>query len=138
MVNRSIFQTCIIFIIFSINCGVVSCMPQTPFMLNDKLNNSFYFYCGNVQQTLLQSDLHLFLNNFDQVSFELVKYLKNNNLYNLHFVKADPREHHNLILDLKDHSLNYYYSFPFSHNSSNPYYECLHKKDWYGRDLNQY
>jgi hypothetical protein len=43
------------------------------------------------------------------------------------------------MLELKHHSLNYYYSFPFSHNNHNPcYYELLYKNDWKNSGRIQY
>lgn len=130
--NRSIFH---LILIFFFNFNVVLCSPQLNYLNQNELNSVVYFYCGNVQKILIQSDLDLFLNNFDQTSFELVKFLKNDNS---HFMNKDPREHYNLILNLNDFYLNYYYSFPFSHNTPNLYFKYLYEKDLNYNDVDQY
>lgn len=115
--------------------GTVFCLPCKPFTALNELNNTPYFYYGGVQKVLLESDLRVLLNNFDQVSFELVKYLKFDDSC---FHRCDPKEHYNLILNLKDNYINYYYSFPFSYNKDVLYYNYLYQYDWFGRNKDQY
>jgi hypothetical protein len=116
--------------------STVCCLPYESINELDKLNNIPYFYYGNVHKLLLESDLNIFLNNFDQVSFELIKYLKFDNSC---FHRCDPGQHINLILNLKNNNINYYCSFPFSRNEVNSvYYNYLYKYDMYGNEINQY
>lgn len=117
------------------NFNVVVCLPLESFMDNDKLNNMAFFYYGSVEKTLLNSDLNILLNNFDQISFDLVRYVKSDRSL---FTNYDPKNHYNLILNLQHEYLNYYYSFPFSHKSNLPYYEFLSNKDWEGCKFKQY
>lgn len=126
----------LIIIIFS-NSTTVFCLPLNFSTKCDKLNNSIYFYYGNVDKILLESDLNIFINNFDQISFDLVKYLKTDNVNNIHFKNKNPQSHPNLILGLKYQYLEYYYSFPFSHNNI-LYYEFLNEFDLYGSNDDQY
>lgn len=104
-------------------------------MTLDKLNGVTYFYYGDVEKVLINSDINLFLNNFDQVSLELIKYLDE---YGCTFNKNDPKAHYNLILNLGNDYLNYYYSFPFSHKSNLKYYEYLSRSDLFNVLLNQH
>lgn len=123
------------FLFYFGNFNVVFCSPYVFFMSLNELNNKPYFYYGKVQQILLESDLNILLNSFDQVSFELIKYLKFDGVC-IH--RCDPGQHINLILNLKDNRINYYYSFPFSHDKGVPYYNYLYKYDWYDRNRYQY
>jgi hypothetical protein len=94
--------------------------------LESELNKRTYFYHGDIKNILLESDLHFLINNFDETSFNLVKYLKyDNSRFNNH----DPHNHINLMLELKNQYLNYYYSFPFSHDNKLNYYEYLYYED---------
>lgn len=125
--NRSIFHSVIFFIVVFLTPFNVFCFPNELDLKLDKLNNMDYCYCGDVNKILLQSDIDILLNNFDQVSFDLIKYIKSNNTS---FSKYDPRSHYNLILKLPEFDLNYYNSFPFSHNSNNlQFYKFLLSSD---------
>jgi hypothetical protein len=105
----------------------ICCVPLEQFMNYDKLNGANYFYFGNVIKMSVESDLNILFNNFSQPSqtFDLIRYLK---FDNTPFDKRDPKSHYNLILNLKDQYLNYYYSFPFSHNQLY-LYDYLSDKD---------
>jgi hypothetical protein len=41
----------------------------------DKLNDVVFFYYGNVNKVLVQEDLNNLVDNYNQISFELIKYL---------------------------------------------------------------
>lgn len=101
-----------------------------------KLNDLNYFYFDNVTKMLIEFDLNILFNNFNQPqqTFDLIRYLKLDNTF---FDKRDPKNHYNLILNLKDQRLNYYYSFPFSHNQLY-LYDYLSNKDWNDNNKNQY
>lgn len=135
--NRSIFH-CVFIVLFIIfNFHPIFCVSSNSFMSYGYLNNRDYFFYGNIQQILLQSDLCYLFNNFDQVSFEVVKYI---NLYETNYSKNynnDPKIHYNLILNFKE-SLNYYHSFVFSHHEYNNYYEYLYNIDLNGKNKSQF
>jgi len=131
--KRIVFGFWFFFIIYFLNFNLVLCLPQL--LCRGELNNWTYFYCGNVKQVLLESDLYLLINNFDNISYKLVNYL---NFNKTKFDKIDSRDHYNVFIDLQHHYLNYYYSFPFSHNSNLNYYEYFYNKDWEGNEKFQY
>jgi hypothetical protein len=129
------FQIVILCIIIVGNPFIIFCSPLKPFMNCDKLNNVVFFNYGNINKILVQEDLNTLVNNYNQVSFELIKYLDQNCKL---FHNNDPKNHYNLMLDLQNHYLNYYYSFPFSHNKFGDFYEYFHRRDWNDLPYNQY
>jgi hypothetical protein len=114
-----------------INSSIVFCLPLETFMQKDVINGHTFFYYGDVDKILIEHDLNTIKNNFDSVSFELVKYLKYNNST---FFFKNPNSHYNLFLNVQCEFLNYYYSFPFSHGNLN-HYEFLSKYDLNNQEI---
>lgn len=113
-------------------------MPLEVFMKQDNINNRTYFYYGDVEKIIVENDVNILLDNFDHITFEWVRYL---NIDNQRFNYKSPNDHYNLILNLQNGFLNYYYSFPFTHKTiiTNPqYYEHLSKIDLTRLKFNQY
>jgi len=111
-------------------------------MDKDLINDRTYFYydeCkSNVRNQILENELNVLINNFDSLSFDLVRFLQNNGEP---FFYNHPNNHPNLKLNLLCNSFQYHYSFPFSHHFllSNPqYYEFLSLNDLNNKNVYQY
>jgi hypothetical protein len=125
----NIFFMCILYIIIK-TFSIVDCKPLGVFMEKDSINRRTYFYHGEVVKTLVESDLKILLENFNNVNFELVKYLDINGY---RFNRRHPNDHFNLILNSQNVMLNYHYSFSFTHLNVKvipKYYEYLYNQDW--------
>lgn len=130
----TMFQIIVLYMVIVGNPYIIFCLPLESFMNRDKLNDVIFFYYGDVNKILIQEDLNNLVDNYNQVPFELIKYLDQNYKF---FKNNDPKTHYNLILDLQNHYLNYYYSFPFSHNK-HEFYKHLSNVDWKNHENNQY
>lgn len=132
---RTVFQIIILLVIVLEGSISIFCSPSNSFLEFDNLNNIPYFYYGDVEKFLFKNDLEILINNFDNVSFDIIKYVKTDSTT---FKNYSPLNHYNLIFELQHQCLNYYLSLPFSHNSTLKYYEYLSGIDLKGDVKNQY
>ena len=132
---RPIFQI-ILLSMTIIENSIISCSPHDSFMKLDMINNVPFFYYGNINKILLENDLNIILNNFNETSFDFIKYLK---FDNTRFEYNSPFNHPNLIIEFQSYLQHHYYSFSFTHDLVNSdYYECLSDEDLNGDKRDQF
>jgi hypothetical protein len=119
---------CIVYIIIK-TFNVIDCKSLEIFMEKDSINKRTYFYNSGAEKSLVESYLKILLKNFNNVDFELVRYL---DIGGCRFDYKHPNDHFNLVLNLQNGVLDYYYSFPFTHlnvKAIPEYYEYLYNQD---------
>ena len=137
------FIICFIIIWINFSCILnLYCCPLEVFMNKNEINDRTYFYYDDIkieiQKQIIEYELTSLVNNFDSVTFDLVKFLKNNNNY---FPYKHPNNHPNILLKILTQPFQYYYSFPFTQtiNFTNfDYYESFSKNNFFGLKINQY
>jgi hypothetical protein len=132
---RAMFQIIIFLIIVLGNPFIVCCLPHQSHTDFGALNDMPYFCYGVVEKLLLENDLEILVKNFDNTSFDIIKYLKTDGTT---FKKDSPLDHPNIILELQYQHLNYNLSFPLSHDKFIQHYEYLHHSDLNNYLRNQY
>jgi len=140
-----VFRFIIIIIMITItqfsHIQILNCCPLEFFMDKDIINDRTYFYYDDrkieIQKQIIEHELNILLNNFDLVTFDLIRFIKNNNRF---FYFNHPNNHPNFLLKLPNQYFQYYYSFPFTHNNSVNfnYYEIISSVDLNGNNREQY